>query len=102
MARSLIRDPDIFVLDEATSNLDSHSERLIQDAFSHIRQDHTMLVVAHRLSTVKQADCILVLDHGRLAEEGTHEVLLEKNGIYAHLWYLQSGTISPTDSFTDR
>ncbi len=102
MARSLIRDPDIFVLDEATSNLDSHSERLIQDAFSHIRQDHTMLVVAHRLSTVKQADYILVLDHGRLAEEGTHEVLLEKNGIYAHLWYLQSGTISPTDSFTDR
>jgi len=97
LARSVIRVPDLFILDEATSNLDSRSESLVQEAFSHIRKDHTILVIAHRLSTVKQADTILVLDNGLLVESGTHEELLNRSSMYAHLWYLQSGKTTQTD-----
>jgi ATP-binding cassette, subfamily B, multidrug efflux pump len=88
-ARALVHDPAILVLDEATSSIDTESERLIQDALERLRRGRTTIVVAHRLSTVKQADQILVLQKGRLRERGTHESLLRENGIYRRLYELQ-------------
>ena len=77
------------IFDEATSSLDSASERLILEAIRDIAREHTMLVIAHRLSTVVDADHILVLEQGEIIEQGTHAKLLELNGQYAHLWSLQ-------------
>jgi ATP-binding cassette subfamily B protein len=77
------------VLDEATSSLDSHSEALIQQALERIMQGRTSLVIAHRLSTVLSAATILVLDRGRLVEQGTHAELLARGGLYAHLYETQ-------------
>jgi ATP-binding cassette, subfamily B, bacterial MsbA len=90
IARAVVRQPDILFFDEATSALDSHSERLIQDALENLRQDRTLIVIAHRLSTVTKADQILVLDEGELVEVGTHSELLQCNGRYASLWKLQA------------
>lgn len=90
LARALIRQPEILILDEATSALDSESERLIQRALECQRGRRTIFVIAHRLSTVAHADKILVLADGRLAEQGTHVQLLQRGGVYAHLWKLQS------------
>jgi len=90
IARAVLRNPDILVFDEATSALDSHSERLIQAALEHLRKDHTILVIAHRLSTVVQADRIVVLDEGQIVEDGTHTELLARGGRYASLWQTQS------------
>ena len=92
IARALLRDPDILILDEATSDLDSHSEALIQEALVRLRSERTVLAIAHRLSTVAMADEILVLSNGALAERGTHDELLARDGLYAHLWKLQAGT----------
>ena len=86
IARALIRQPKILILDEATSALDSESESLIQKAISEILKDKTTFVVAHRLSTVRNATKILVLDHGKIVEQGTHSELLELNGQYANLY----------------
>lgn len=86
IARALIRNPRILILDEATSALDSESEHLIQQAIAEILKDKTTFVVAHRLSTVKNATKILVLDHGRIVEQGTHSELLQNNGQYANLY----------------
>jgi ATP-binding cassette subfamily B protein len=86
IARALIRDPKILILDEATSALDSESEHLIQQSISEILKDKTTFVVAHRLSTVKNATKILVLDKGRIIEQGTHSELLHLNGQYANLY----------------
>lgn len=86
IARALIRQPKILILDEATSALDSESESLIQKAISEILKDKTTFVVAHRLSTVRNATKILVLDHGKIVEQGTHTELLEINGQYANLY----------------
>ena len=86
IARALIRQPKILILDEATSALDSESESLIQKAISEILKDKTTFVVAHRLSTVRNATKILVLDHGKIVEQGTHAELLELNGQYANLY----------------
>jgi subfamily B ATP-binding cassette protein MsbA len=89
IARALLRDPPILLLDEATSALDTESERLVQDAIDRLMQDRTVLVVAHRLATVLDADEILVLDAGRLVERGSHQSLLAENGLYRRLYDLQ-------------
>jgi ABC-type multidrug transport system fused ATPase/permease subunit len=90
IARAVLRDPELLILDEATSQLDSESERQIQAALGSLRADRTMLVIAHRLSTVVAADLILVLEGGRLVEHGTHAELLGRGGAYAQFWRLQS------------
>ena len=89
IARALLKDPAILILDEATSSLDSESERLIQDALETLMEGRTTFVIAHRLSTVRRADRIVVLDAGRVVEEGTHEELLANRGLYRQLYDIQ-------------
>ncbi|KAK1988720.1 P-loop containing nucleoside triphosphate hydrolase protein [Colletotrichum cereale] len=90
IARALIRDPRILLLDEATSSLDSESEKLVQAAFERAGKDRTMLVVAHRLATVQNADIIFVLGEGKLLEKGSHVELLKKKGVYWHMCHSQA------------
>ena len=85
IARAIIRDPKILILDEATSALDTESELLIQDAISKLRKDRTTFIVAHRLSTVRDADRIAVMKNGRIVEIGTHNQLIEQSGRYKEL-----------------
>ncbi len=92
LARALLKDPRILLLDEATSNLDTLSEQLIQAALQPLFASRTSVVIAHRLSTILAADVILVLDHGRLVEQGTHHELLERGGLYASLYERQFDT----------
>jgi ABC-type multidrug transport system fused ATPase/permease subunit len=89
LARALVHNPEILVLDEATSSLDSISEHMIQQALENMRNQKTILMIAHRLSTVRNADYILVLDNGTLVEQGTHEDLLKADGYFSKLWRLQ-------------
>ncbi len=89
IARVILKNPRILVFDEATSSLDSHSEQLILESLKEVAEKHTTLVIAHRLSTIIDADNIIVLDKGRVVEQGSHQQLLEKEGLYAHLWQLQ-------------
>ena len=89
IARVLLKDPVVLILDEATSALDTVSERLIQEALEGLEQGRTTIAIAHRLSTILRADLILVLDHGRIVERGTHTELLRANGLYAKLYYEQ-------------
>jgi ATP-binding cassette subfamily B protein len=90
IARTVLKDPAILVFDEATSALDSRTERVIQDELEGIARSRTTLVIAHRLSTVVHADQILVMDHGRIVERGTHAELLQRRGAYAAMWEIQS------------
>jgi subfamily B ATP-binding cassette protein MsbA len=89
IARAILRDSPILILDEATSALDTESEMLVQDALANLMRDRTSFVIAHRLSTVRRADAILVLEHGQVVENGTHEALLARGGTYARLYELQ-------------
>lgn len=88
IARAVLKDPRILILDEATSSLDNESELLVQDALDRLMTGRTTFVIAHRLSTIQKADRILVLDKGRLVEEGTHTALLDRKGLYYHLYTL--------------
>ena len=90
IARAVLKNPDILILDEATSALDTESEKLVQDALNNLLKGRTSVVIAHRLSTIHNADQIIVVDHGRIAEQGTHAELMERNGIYAKLIEMQS------------
>ena len=89
IARAILRDAPILILDEATAALDTESERLVQEALNRLMPDRTTLVIAHRLSTIEHADQVLVLDQGRLVEQGTHAELLGRGGLYAHLHRMQ-------------
>lgn len=90
IARAVLKNPPILILDEATSALDTESERLVQDALENLMKNRTSLVIAHRLSTIKNADAIVVVNNGEIVERGTHQDLLEKQGVYARLHAMQS------------
>ena len=90
IARAILKNPEILILDEATSALDTESEKLVQEALGRLMESRTSLIIAHRLSTIRFADEIIVLEEGTIAERGTHETLLEKEGVYAKLCAMQS------------
>jgi len=89
IARAILANPKILILDEATSSVDTRTELLIQNAMDNLMKDRTSFIIAHRLSTIRNADLILVMDNGDIVEQGKHEELLEKNGFYANLYYSQ-------------
>ena len=93
IARAMLKDPDILVLDEATSDVDTETEMLIQRSLDELTADRTTFAIAHRLSTIKDADTILVLEDGRVVERGSHDDLLARDGLYANLWAVQAGEI---------
>jgi ATP-binding cassette subfamily B protein len=93
IARAILKDPEILVLDEATSDVDTETEMLIQRSIDELAEDRTTFAIAHRLSTIKDADKIVVLEDGEIVERGTHEELLENDGLYANLWGVQAGEI---------
>lgn len=89
IARAVLKNPPILILDEATSSLDTESERLVQDAINNMMQNRTSIVIAHRLSTIRHADEIIVLQKGNIVERGTHEQLMDQNGFYKKLVEMQ-------------
>jgi ABC-type multidrug transport system fused ATPase/permease subunit len=101
IARALLKDPPILILDEATASVDTHTEKMIQEALEHLMTNRTCFVIAHRLSTVRNADQILVMDHGRIVERGTHRELLAKRGIYAHLCEVQARAMTIEETFEE-
>ncbi len=96
LARALLKNPPILVLDEATSSVDNETERAISVALEEVRKDRTVLIVAHRLSTIRHADRIVVVSQGQVVESGHHEDLVAMNGVYASLWRIQSGELPDT------
>ena len=103
IARAVLKDPDILVLDEATSDVDTETEMLIQRSLDRLTAERTTFAIAHRLSTIKDADTILVLEGGEIVERGTHAELLDNGGLYAHLWGVQAGEIDELpQEFIDR
>lgn len=93
IARAILKNPPILILDEATSAVDNETEAAIARSLEHITQDRTTIAIAHRLSTIRNADCIYVMEFGRIIESGTHEELLDRDGIYANLWRVQTGVV---------
>ncbi len=91
IARALLKDAPIVLLDEATASLDAENEAAVQRAINELVADKTVIIIAHRLKTIQHADHIIVLDQGQVAEEGTHQELLERQGLYTNLWQLQQG-----------
>jgi ATP-binding cassette subfamily B protein len=103
IARTVLQDPEVLLLDEATSAVDTETEYLIQRSLTRLAADRTTLVIAHRLSTVKDADRIVVLDGGQVVERGSHEDLLTEDGLYANLWGVQAGeTDGLSEEFVER
>jgi ATP-binding cassette subfamily B protein len=103
IARALLRDPAILILDEATSAVDTETELLIQKALERVTEGRTTFAIAHRLSTIRDADRILVFDDGEIVERGTHDELLAADGLYAHLWQVQAGLLDDLpESFVRR
>ncbi len=103
IARAILKDPEILILDEATSDVDTETEMLIQRSLDKLTADRTTFAIAHRLSTIKDADQIVVLEDGQIVERGTHEDLLENDGLYAHLWGVQAGEIDELpEEFVER
>ena len=98
IARAILVDAPILILDEATSSLDSVTEKYIQDSLQKLMQNRTTIVIAHRLSTLSRMDRILVFDQGKIVEEGTHTVLMSKDGLYAKMWNMQVGGFLPEAS----
>ena len=91
IARAMARDTPIVILDEATAAVDNETEAAIQRSLMHITKNRTTVVIAHRLSTVRHADQIIVMDQGNIVEQGTHDSLLKQSGIYRDLWRVQAG-----------
>ena len=89
IARAILKNPSILIFDEATSSLDTESEFLVQKAIDNLLKDRTVLVIAHRLTTVESADTIVVMKDGRIADSGSHKDLLKKNGVYKRLYKKQ-------------
>jgi ATP-binding cassette subfamily B protein len=89
IARVILADPKILILDEATSSVDTRTEVLIQKAMDHLMEGRTSFIIAHRLSTIRNADLILVMDNGNIVEQGSHNELMKKNGFYANLYNSQ-------------
>jgi len=103
LARAILKDPDILVLDEATSDVDTETEMLIQRSLDKLTADRTTFAIAHRLSTIKDADKIVVLEDGAIVERGSHEELLAEDGLYAKLWAVQAGEIDELpEEFVER
>ncbi len=103
IARAILKDPEILVLDEATSDVDTETEMLIQRSLDRLTADRTTFAIAHRLSTIKDADQIVVVEDGRVVERGTHDDLIDDDGLYAHLWGVQAGEIDELpDEFVER
>ncbi len=98
IARAILRDPAVLILDEATSAVDNETEAAIQRSLARVSVDRTTIVIAHRLSTVRHAHCIHVLDHGRIVEEGTHDELVARRGLYHALWLVQTGEATAPDA----
>jgi len=90
-ARALAFDPAVLILDEATANIDTETETIIQVALDVLKKNRTTLVIAHRLSTIQQADVIFVLDHGTITERGNHDKLIEEKGLYYQMYQMQQG-----------
>ncbi|SDQ07414.1 ABC transporter ATP-binding protein [Carnobacterium viridans] len=100
-ASTIVTDPKILILDEATANIDTETETLIQEGLRKMRKGRTTLAIAHRLSTIRDADLILVLDHGRIVERGNHDELIQQNGIYYDMYRLQNSGLQNEDSMSE-
>src|SRR5690625_1188633 len=96
-ARALAFDPAILILDEATANIDTETESYVQQALQMLQKGRTTIIIAHRLSTIQQADSIIVLENGTIREQGTHNVLLSKKGIYFDMYQMQQGQVKGID-----
>jgi ATP-binding cassette subfamily B protein len=103
IARAILQDPNIMILDEATSDVDTETELLIQQGLNKVTEDRTTFAIAHRLSTIKDADKILVIEDGNIVEQGQHDELLENGQLYANLWHVQTGDIDMvSDEFIEK